>query len=832
MIDKVLGLLMNGLVGIFFAIPILFAYALVLTVHLIISIAAGVASGTSSQQGALLTPGDIFFNKVPLTDINFFNFSDAGTTGAVLRNIIAEWFVIFMGIAIILLLFVLVYLGIKILISSAQGKAKYKEALTNWLVSVGILFSIQIFAIIVIGINNLFVSFIEKATQDGFENIFKSEDLDIFKNTIFNLIPKILIYGMIVRYTATFLFQYIKRMIKVAFLIIISPLISITYAVDKFSDKKAQALTNWTKQFTSEVLIQPFHALIYLILLSLSKSLAEEGGIFAGLMAVVFLRFIFEAEKIIKNIFDVKPAASMGDGNKVVNAIIGSKVLGEIKQRVQNIKPYEASAKVSSMRKFGKGEEIISPNGKDFDLRDKVKPIPVASTYETGNEDNEKTETPKYIENEIEDLEIDTLNQIDVPTEEIEEIEQIPNRNIQINKINEIPEKQKLNKKDQLKKAIKAGNKKVSFGFALAGGALEVGDEKDSITKNLTQGFVGGYAVGVGAEKLIDNSLKKHEVKKLQKKSYSNNINITSNELSKNASIEMALKGIDVDPGSDEAKKIFLDWMNKIEKEDTGSLAAAFEENKERLKMIYQKRDGLKEFEAEAKVEDLQEEVLALGTDYININEYDKAEKEMLSSMIDFKTKLEKDEVESLTSEVDKNPYEVVKANVIEAMDENKEIISTNKIKQNSDISTFSANNKLDKEYEERVKFKNKELDNKYKEYEENVEKYNEKFNKTTQEIKKEFIDSGEKMEDFKKDHDLMLSKIKSLEKNIKDIYKNDYNLNSENLKFKNIESKNVIEFIEGTEKNENNTNTNKATEENENKPGENNAKEDNNQNS
>ena len=60
---------------------------------------------------------------------------------------------------------------------------------------------------------------------------------------------------MLVFQTLGLVISYINRMIKIAFLIIISPLISITYSIDKIGDGKSQALDTWLKEFVYTVLM-------------------------------------------------------------------------------------------------------------------------------------------------------------------------------------------------------------------------------------------------------------------------------------------------------------------------------------------------------------------------------------------------------------------------------------------------------------------------------------------------------------------------------------------------------------------------------------------------
>ena len=100
-----------------------------------------------------VTPLQIFSGKIALLDTNFFGTTDETTYNANhiggvsnsavwnLRNIIKNWYQAFRLIALVGLLTVLVYLGIRIVISSAaEEQAKYKERLIDWLVALCLVF--------------------------------------------------------------------------------------------------------------------------------------------------------------------------------------------------------------------------------------------------------------------------------------------------------------------------------------------------------------------------------------------------------------------------------------------------------------------------------------------------------------------------------------------------------------------------------------------------------------------------------------------------------------------------------------------------------------------
>ena len=118
--------------------------------------------------------------------------------------------------------------------------------------------------------------------------------------------------------------MYIKRMITIAFLILISPIITITYSIDKISDGKSQALDTWVREFLQNVLIQPFHCIIYLVFISVGINIVNNSGtLAAGIIVILTMFFIFEAEKIIKNIFGIN-SDTTGSGMKTALTVVGT----------------------------------------------------------------------------------------------------------------------------------------------------------------------------------------------------------------------------------------------------------------------------------------------------------------------------------------------------------------------------------------------------------------------------------------------------------------------------------------------------------------------------
>ena len=123
-----------------------------------------ILSGIANTGGAtgIVTLEDIFFNKIALTNIDFFSaINENSSMGEISRNI-AIFYVALRNLAIALSLLMLVYIGIQMAInSSAEAQAKYKQMLTNWFVGFGIIFILHFFMIGVIKINNQIIQILD-----------------------------------------------------------------------------------------------------------------------------------------------------------------------------------------------------------------------------------------------------------------------------------------------------------------------------------------------------------------------------------------------------------------------------------------------------------------------------------------------------------------------------------------------------------------------------------------------------------------------------------------------------------------------------------------------
>lgn len=310
-----------------------------------------------------LTVFDVLFTRPKLIDINFFDIVD-GDTSLVnqFRINVAAWFYIMRTLSAGILLVILVYIGIRMATSTiASDRAMYKRMLADWAVSLVLIFILNYIIIFTIEINNALVRSLSVLEESS----GLSEAIDKFGSkgiNPFGGIPSIvaaIIYIMLIWQTLGLFFAYFNRMLKVAFLIIIAPLISLTYSIDKIGDGKAQALDAWLKEFVFTILMQPFHCVIYLSLISTSMNILQNRSnwnnvsetLGAGILAITCVLFTREAEKIVRKIFGFK------DDNKSTSLVAGAMLASTALNK--------AKSAGSSTAKFAQGTKNFLKNTPD-----------------------------------------------------------------------------------------------------------------------------------------------------------------------------------------------------------------------------------------------------------------------------------------------------------------------------------------------------------------------------------------------------------------------------------------------------------------------------------
>jgi hypothetical protein len=281
------------------------------------------------------TPEEIFSNRVPALDVNFINPSittgDSETdekmnVAVKLRPTIASWYVAMRYIAIVGLLSVLVYIGIRMLLTSvAADRAKYKQMLFDWIVAICLVFILHyimsftmtmsetITSMISPNANGTFTVYATNMDGAGFSkyqiafttNLMSYVRFMVQAGDLSTKVAFLCLYIMLVIFSIRFTWIYLKRVLNMAFLTLIAPLVALTYPIDKVGDGKAQAFNMWLKEYIYNALIQPLDLLLYTVLLGSAIDLAIDNPIYA----IVALGFIIAAEKLVKQMFGFNKAS-------------------------------------------------------------------------------------------------------------------------------------------------------------------------------------------------------------------------------------------------------------------------------------------------------------------------------------------------------------------------------------------------------------------------------------------------------------------------------------------------------------------------------------------
>lgn len=352
-----------------------------------------------------ITPMEIFSGRVALLDANFFQEvnddykarmlgagevgedSDTGnSTVADLKETISTWYQALRMIAIVGLLSVLVYVGLRMVTSAvATDKAKYKEMFVDWVIALCLVFFlhyIMVFTMTMVQeVQNLFISGPSTSSTNNDANkktintillVYRNETLvpkdtgnnnDIvdtpvdsgtgnFDTTVpseyetlvtekafpTNLtgynrvlagnpdaIPKLtytIMYLALTFYTVYFFFIYIKRVIILTFLTIIAPLVALTYPIDKVKDSKAQAFEFWLREYIVNAMIPIIYLVLYTVLVTSAIDLAVKSPLYA----ICVLAFIVPAEKIVKEMFGIKSSTAPALGGFAGGALAAQMV--------------------------------------------------------------------------------------------------------------------------------------------------------------------------------------------------------------------------------------------------------------------------------------------------------------------------------------------------------------------------------------------------------------------------------------------------------------------------------------------------------------------------
>ena len=299
----------------------------------------------ASETKKKITIEDVLYNRVPVLDINFFDFENAGgqklEEGSLLykvRETIASWYYVIRMAVIMGMLVVLLYLAIKIAISVPTQKAEYKEKLIDWLVGFIIVFSIHYFMLLIINVNNQIVKTLDPVitasttvntpqietgtnsnvttTNDGQTSLYEAIRIQAYDIKATTGLTATIMYMALVVFLIRFIIFYAKRMFILAVLTVISPIMGLLYSINK----KKYRIGDWGKEYIYNVLIQFVHVVIYTAIVGLAFDISKTSTFRGGIIALMTLAFLMGAENLVKKMFGFNKASSTGS---LLNSTVG-----------------------------------------------------------------------------------------------------------------------------------------------------------------------------------------------------------------------------------------------------------------------------------------------------------------------------------------------------------------------------------------------------------------------------------------------------------------------------------------------------------------------------
>ncbi len=258
---------------------------------------------------------DTVFGKIELFDADYFlTDKNDDQINQAIKDSVAIFYYILRIIALILGLLTLIYVGIRMALSTvASETAKYKNMLKNWLVSMILIFAMPyIIGIINLVANTITNLFATANANKGFEKSILWQTLNLFNITSgWSYIATALMYIVITFYQIKFFLMYFNRLLSMGFLIVISPLITILYTLDttKISGQggKSPVFSSWFREYAINAFLQPLHAGIYLFFIASANEIFKV----APLLAVLFFGMLSKAESIVKNIIGMSNTQSI-----------------------------------------------------------------------------------------------------------------------------------------------------------------------------------------------------------------------------------------------------------------------------------------------------------------------------------------------------------------------------------------------------------------------------------------------------------------------------------------------------------------------------------------
>ncbi len=288
-----------------------------------------ISGNLSIESTSYFTIEKVVFNQVGMLDCDFFNFDATYNVGDVTVKVpgyiqeakagVAQLYFVLRYLSVALSLVLLIYIGIRMGISTvAEEEAKYKKMFLGWIESIIILFLMHYLIAALFAVSGMLLegcwkiyTSLNDVTNNNFEEKLISSIYSTFSQVSGVGVVYFTVSLWVLAYThVKFFWLYIKRFFMTGFLIAVSPLITITYSIDKAGDGKAQAFQTWLRELTITAFIQPIHCVIYMVFNETAGEIAKV----APILSLIFLVLITYVERIVRKLIFSKDTSIVVGG--------------------------------------------------------------------------------------------------------------------------------------------------------------------------------------------------------------------------------------------------------------------------------------------------------------------------------------------------------------------------------------------------------------------------------------------------------------------------------------------------------------------------------------
>lgn len=247
------------------------------------------------EDAAYASPEKIFTGQYTILNANLFNattienssnytFDPSAIGGEVtgglganaisnLKSAVAGIYYLLRNVGALFLLCLLIYTGIRIVLSarSPEEQSKWRGYLYDWLKALILLIFMHIIMITIFKITDMLASALKDAIGDGqsITNMIRGAFQESWGSV--ELLTTTIMYLYATYLTVVFAFAYFRRTLWTAILILMAPIVAVLYAT---GNEGKSIYQRWFREFLINCMIQPYHIVVYYILVMLPINIA------------------------------------------------------------------------------------------------------------------------------------------------------------------------------------------------------------------------------------------------------------------------------------------------------------------------------------------------------------------------------------------------------------------------------------------------------------------------------------------------------------------------------------------------------------------------------